>query len=187
MEVEVTPEVGLDYQVGQAAFPCGVQLVSAAAEFRRYPGQVQATVEGLLVREVFGFAAFDDGDAVFVQGQAPAVGVIAQTDVVLLAAGEVLKHRAHGVGLADAQVDLDARVHYHGGLGVALDQYLADGGQGGQGWAGFGRIFRHGDEVEVADGLLPAAQRTGRGDAHQPGAGVKQLGGHCGARLGGDA
>ena len=35
VEVEVTPEVGLDYQVRQAAFPGGVQLVSAAADLIR--------------------------------------------------------------------------------------------------------------------------------------------------------
>ena len=106
---------------------------------------------------------------------------------MLLAAGEILQHCAHGVRLADAQVDLDARIDNHGGLGVALYQDLTNGGQGGQGRSGFGRVLRHCDEVQITDGFLPAAQRTGRGDAHQPSASVEQLGGHRGAGLGGDA
>ena len=102
MQVQVAPEVGHRYQVGQFSGAGSVQLVGAAPQFRRYPGQAQASVEGFLVGEPFRYAGFDHGDAVLVEGKPLPVGVVSQAYVVLLASGKILQHRAYGVGFADA-------------------------------------------------------------------------------------
>ena len=175
VHMQVAAQVGFRYQVGQAAAAGGLQLVGAPPEFGGDPGQAEAGVEGFLVGEMLGHAGFNYGNAVLVERQALPVGVVPQPDVVLLAAGEVLEHCAHPVGLAEAQVNLDAGRYYHRGFGVALRQSFADGGQGGQGRPGFGGIVGDGDEVNVADSFLPPAQGTGRRQADQAGAGGKEL------------
>ena len=161
VQVQIAAEVaGLD-QLGEAAIEGRVQLPHTGAQFRRDPGQAEAGVERLLIGENFHVAGLDVGDAVLVEGQALAVGEIAQADVVLLAAGEILEHGTDGLGFAGAQVDLDSWVDDDAGLAGAIDQHFLHLGQSSQAAAQFLALRRDGDQVHVADGLLPAAQAAG--------------------------
>ena len=177
-----SPRSGGPPPVGAAVLLRRVQLPHPGPQFRGNPRQPQPGVEGGFVGEVFHLPGLDVGDSVFVQGQPHAVGEVAQADVVLLAAGEVLQHRADGIGLAGAEVNLESRLDNHARLARAVDQHFAHLGKTGQAAAQFFGPRSDGHQVNVADGFLPTAQAARRGQQRNIRVAVAQ-GGHD--RLGG--
>ena len=185
MGMEVAAQVAGFHQSGEFALPGGVQFPHPAAQFGGDPRQTEAGVEGGFIGEGFDAAGLGVGDAVFVQRQPHPVGEIAQLDVVLLAAGEVLQHGADGGGFASAEVDLDPGAGVGGGVGKLNDD-AGFAGAAGEGFAGFGEgnqgagqflgLGGDGDQIDVADGFLPAAQTAGGDEQRGVGATVAQGG-----------
>ena len=90
------------------------------------------------------------------------MGEVAQADVVLLTAGEVLEQRAEGAGFADTEVDLHPGLNHHAGLLGAVDQHVFDHRQFHQCVSNCFRIGRGADQVDIADGFFPAPEATSR-------------------------
>ena len=110
-----------------------------------------------------GVAGFLGGaeETVFVEAQAARDGPLAHDDVVLLAAGEV-GEREGILGVAHhAQVGLNAALDYHAGLGVALRADAEDAGLRDEELDDLGGLARGDEEINIADGFLPATQTAG--------------------------
>ena len=94
--------------------------------------------------------------AVLIQPQAALLRATPQEDIVFLAAREVEQRRTEGLFRHDAKVDLESILHADAGLRLTGHQHLRHTRQGAEGLHRTRRIRCHGDEVDVADGLLAA-------------------------------
>ena len=102
---------------------------------------------------------------------------------MLLAARKILEHSAKGADLSQAQVHLDARFQHYAGLFGAVGNYFLHSGQCNQGITHSGLEGFGGDahQVNVPNGLLPAAQAAGRVELLQVGTlGLQGSGGFLG-------
>ena len=95
---------------GSVPFARSSELAAVLAQLRRDPVVPEEAVDVLLAREVLLLAGLDDGDRVLGDGVAASNGVLAQRDVVVLRAGEVLQQVAVALGRHDAQVEARAVV-----------------------------------------------------------------------------
>jgi len=104
---------------------------------------------------------------ILAQRVAAAEGYLAQFDVMLLGAGEVLQDGAEGAVLDDAQVHLDGVLNYDAGLGGAAGQDLLDHGHFGECSHDLLRAAGRGQDVDVAHCLPPPPEAPGNGDMLQ--------------------
>ena len=128
------------------------QIQCAEDVFLRVAGQAERGVAGLLGRAE---------EAVFVEAQAARDGPLAHDDVVLLAAGEVGEREGILRVAHHAQVGLDAALDNHAGLGVALRADAEHAGLRDEELDDLGGLARGDEEINVANGFLPAAQTAG--------------------------
>ena len=158
------PAGGRD-QVRQRAGQRGLDLAIALSNLGRDPGQAEPLVDIGLLRVEQQLAGLDDLEALLRQRPTAVQGHAAQRDVVILAAGEVDEVRAPRLGRAHHQVDARAVGHQDARLVGACGHDLVDLPQlverGDHGrW-----VVDCGEQVEVADGRPPSAERAGHFDA----------------------
>ncbi len=167
VRVQVAAQVGALDQDGQRAVASGHQLARVLPQLGWDVGVAEVGVELLLVggRELL--AGLGVRDRVLRDREAPAHRVLAQRDVVVLRAGEVLQQVPVRLGRDDAQVEPEPLVRDHGRLRVALRDDRGDVVPGGEVLDQRGRIRRGRDHVEVAEGLAAAARRARLGDLHR--------------------
>ncbi len=144
-------------ELREAAFARGLELAHVLAQLGRDPRVAEALVHALfgLVRE--DLAGLGVLDAVLGDRELAADGLLAQRDVVLLRAGEVVEQVAVRLGWDDAEVEAEAVARDDGRLRVALGDDLVDPGQLREVVDERLGVARRGDDVEVADLLLEAA------------------------------
>ena len=155
---------------GSLCFCGGLDLAAVLAQLGRDAVELELAVDFVLGRA---------GDAlVVVQRNSPySLSVnpilqraLAQRDVVVLGAGEVLHGRAVGFRRQGAHVHLHAAAQLEADLVVALGQHFDDAGKAQDLFDQSGALLvvhaaRSGDQhVEIADRLASATQRTGRRD-----------------------
>ena len=150
----------------QLALSGGADLVRALAQLGRDGRVAEERVQLVLARVRHDLPALDLRDPVLRDRQPAPLGVLAQRDVVVLRAREVLEHVSVALGRHHAKIEAQAVVADDRRLRVSarhdLRHPVAVAERGDQGR----RIDRRRDEVEVADGLAatPDAARLRHGD-----------------------
>ncbi len=165
MHVQIAANIADLHQMRQAALGGGVDLALILAQFRRDPRQPQPLVDFLFrfARE-FAFIRRPE-KTVLVELEAHADGAIAQGDVVILAASEVLQGGAEAVARKRAQVDLQVfRPDFRAGFVFAFAQHLGDARIGDESFQRGRHSGPCGEDVHIADGFLAAAQTARNGD-----------------------
>ena len=142
----------------------GLDLARVLAQLGRDPRQADRGVDLLLGRPGHAPGARLAEHAVLVELEPAPDGHLADADVVLLGAGEVDEGGAEARRLDDAQVDLDPLPVPDRRLGLAALEHVGDLGQARERAHDLGRSRRRDQEVDVAHGLLPAAERAGERD-----------------------
>ena len=167
--VQVAAQVAALDEDRQLTAARGGQLAAVLAQLGRDVGVAEVGVELLLVggRELL--AGLGVRDRVLRDREAAANRVLAQRDVVVLRAGEVLQQVAVRLRRDDAQVEPEPVVRDHGRLRVALRDDAGDVVARGEVLDQRGGIGRGRDHVEVAEGLAAAARRARLGDLHRGG------------------
>ena len=94
------------------------------AQLRRDEGVAEERVELLLVAEGLHLARLDHGDAVLGDREPAPLRLLAQRDVVLLRAGEVLEQVAVALRRDDAEIEPEPLLGDHRRLGVAVGDDL---------------------------------------------------------------
>ena len=106
-------------------------------------------------------------EAPFAQAQAPVQGALAHLDVVVLRAREVVERERELLGRDDPEVGLESALEADARLGPAARRHLADAGHAREPGDDGLDVAGRDDEVQVPDGLEPAAKAAGRlGAAH---------------------
>ena len=169
VHVQIAADVAADDELGQRVFGGGFELAAVLAQLGRDVVEVERVVDRL-----FGFGGddlvvFEAEESVLAEGEAALDGALAQGDVVMLGAGEVLQRGAVAGAGEQADVDLQVVAQGEADLVLAAREELVDEGEGGDVLDGrgddVGLAGGAGDEqVEVADGLAAAAQGAGGGD-----------------------
>ena len=113
----------------QLALARGLELAHVLAQLGRDPRVAEPLVEPLLGAVGVHLAGLDLLDAVLGDRELAAHGFLAQGDVVLLRAREVLEEVAVGLGRHDAQVEAQALVGDDRRLRLALGDDLVDPGE----------------------------------------------------------
>ena len=103
--------------------------------------------------------------AVLVQPQRAGLSEVPQFDVVFLGPGEVHAGGTNCLGVNDSQVDLDAVLESNRSLCVARGEYLGDTGRLRERLDQRRRVVTGRQQIDVADGLTPTAERPGILDA----------------------
>ena len=121
MAVQVAAQLLDGDELGQAgtALGGGLELASVLTQLGRYVGEAEALVDLGLVRAPMGLARRVVEQAVLGDVQAAPHGHVAQGDVVLLGASEVLQQIAELVGGDDLEIDREAGVGHRTGAGLA--------------------------------------------------------------------
>ena len=123
-------------------------------------GVAEERVHLVLLRHPVDDAALDVGHAPLRDRQAARDGLLAHRDVVGLRAGEVLQQVPVRRRRHDTEVDRDTVVRDDRGLRIAARRHLRDGRQAGERLEQHRRVVAGGDQVDVADRLAPAPQRS---------------------------
>src|SRR5271154_3970206 len=114
VHVEVATDVGEFHQVGQAPLGGGFDLAGVFAELGRDPGKAQLFVDLFFGRAGYAFVIVHVGndarERVFAESESHFQGALAEGDVVVLAAGEVLESGAVAFGGEGAEVHLQSLV-----------------------------------------------------------------------------
>ena len=106
--VHLAPQVAELDEHRQAPVPRRLELAAVLAQLRRDEAVAEEGVERLLVAERVHLARLDDGDAVLGDREPVPLRLLAQRDVVLLRAGEVLEQVAVALRRDDAEVEAEA-------------------------------------------------------------------------------
>ncbi len=163
VHVQVVADVVERYQRRQLAGQGGLDLAAVFAQAGGNEGQAQPGVDLLFGGAENLVAAVERGEGVLVEAQPLLQGHLAQLDVVVFAAGEVVEQRAPARGGQHAQVDAQPVEQHDVGLGRAAPGNGFDVLQGGEAIHHFpGRLGGH-QQVDVADGLAHPAQRAADG------------------------
>ena len=149
---------------GSAAVARGPELAAVLAQLGRDERVAEEAVELVLGREAVHLARLDHGDAVLRDGQPAALRVLAQRDVVVLRAREVLEQAAVVLGRHDAQVEPEPLLRHDGRLRVAVGGDLEHPRQLDEVREQRGRVGRGRDHVEVAEGLASPPHAAGGRD-----------------------
>ena len=96
-----------------------LDLAPALAQLRLDVREAEQLVDARLLREAMDLLALDLGDAVLADRVAALERPLAELDVVLGGAREVLKQVAEGLLRADPKIDLETGVGEHAGGGIA--------------------------------------------------------------------
>ena len=146
----------------------GFEFAAVLAQFGWDVVEVECVVDGF-----FGVGGDDDvvfeaEQGVLGQGEAALDGALAEGDVVMLGAGEVLQGGAVACAGQQADVDLEVVAEGEGDLVLAAGEELVDEGEGGDVLDGGGDDVglaggAGGEQVEIADGLAAAAEASRRG------------------------
>src|SRR5215218_2863498 len=157
VNVQVPTDIFDGDEVGQSASVCGFDLAGVLPQLRRYVGEAEPRVEILLRGHGFVVAGPRLGQAVLGDVDTHLDGPLAQRDVVGLAAGEVVQERAVGLGFDYPQIYLGPAAKDKDLLRAVGQDFLGErrlcevvGERVG--------VLARGDDVDVADGLLHAAQ-----------------------------
>ena len=144
------------------------RAASSSPPFSRSSGRDEAVaeegVQRLLVAERVHLARLDDGDAVLGDREPAPLSLLAQRDVVLLRAGEVLQQVAVALRRHDAEVEPEALLADHGRLRVAVGDDLEHPGQPDEVRGQRGGVGRGRDHVEIAERLATPARAARLGD-----------------------
>ena len=146
---------------GQLALSRGVELAGVLPQLRRHELVAEEPVELLLGGERLHLAGLGDRDAVLRDRETAADRLLAERDVVLLRAGEVLQQVAEALRRHDAQVEPEPLLRHDRRLRVAVRDDLEHARQGREERRQRGRVGRRGDHVEVSEALAPAAHAAG--------------------------
>ena len=169
MQVQVALHVALDHELRQLAFVRGLELARVLAQLRRDPLVAEPLVDPLLARVLQLLARLDDGDRVLADREPLLHGALAQRDVVVLRAGEVLQQVAVRLRWHDAQVEPQALVRQHRCLRRALCHHLDHPLQLREVVDQRLRIVGSRDDVEISERLLAPSGAAGLGDLHRSG------------------
>ena len=162
--VELADEVARLDERRQAAVARGLELAAVLAQLGRDEGVAEEAVELLLGAEAVHLARLDHGDAVLGDGQSATLRVLAQRDVVVLRAGEVLEQAAVVLGRHDAKVEPEALLRHDGRLRVAVRRDLEHPRQLDEVREQRRRVGCGRDHVEIAERLAPAPHAPGGRD-----------------------
>ena len=124
--VQVAAQVGALDELRQLALARRVELAAVLAQLGRDVRVAEVRVELLLVGSRELLARLGGRDGVLGDGEAAAHGVLAQRDVVVLRAGEVLEQVAVRLRRDDAKVEPEALVRDHRRLRVPLRDDVGD-------------------------------------------------------------
>src|ERR1700753_2641359 len=147
----------------------GFNLAGVFAQLGRDVVEVKGVVDvGFRCRGDDG-VVFDAEESVLVEREAAFDGALAKSDVVHLAAGEVLQGGSVAAAGKEADVDLKIVAQGEADFVLSLRYQLIDEGKSGDVFDGCADDVRlaggAGDEeVEVADGFAASAERAGGGD-----------------------
>ena len=170
VHVHVALQIGLRDQLGQGMLLRQVDLAEVLAHLRRNVVELQLGVDFFFGLAGDRLLAFERGQAVFVQRVSHLQRALAQGHVVRLRSGEVLHGRAERFRRQQAHVDLHAAAQVEADLVVAAGddvhqrRILRDVGDGLLASFFGGAGFSGDENVEIADGLAAAAQRSGGRD-----------------------
>ena len=142
---------------GSSPLRAGVELAEVLAELGRDVLVAEELVELGLVARREDLARLDGLDAVLGDREPLLHGGFAQRDVVVLRAGEVLEQVPERLGRDHAQVEAQAVVRDDRRLRVSVRGDLRDPLERDEVVDQRARVLRRGDHVEVAEGLLAAA------------------------------
>ena len=191
MHVDIALDVALLNERGQFVGGGQLDLAAVLAHLRRNAVEAQLGVD-----LVFGLAghplvALERRQAVLVQRESHAQRALAQRDVVVLAAGEILHGSAEGFRRQQADIYLHAVAQLDADFVLALRQRLQDAGEGEDArderlaLLAVGGSLAGDQDVEVADGLAAAAQRAGGRDLFHSGRALEVLDEFLRDRVGG--
>ena len=152
----------------------GFDLTAVLAQLGRNVVEVQRVINVGFGRGSHDLVVLKTEQGILTQAEAALDGALAQADVVVLRAGEVLQCGAVAGARQQAHVDLEIVAQGEADLVLALGQQLVNEGQSGHMLHGgsdhIGLAGRAGDEqIEVAYRLLAAAQGTRGRDGLDPG------------------
>ena len=128
--VELAHEIPELHELREAAVARGAELARVLAQLRRDRLVAQEAVQAVLVGEPVDLARLDHGDAVLGDGEAASLCLLAERDVVVLRAREVLEQAAVVLRRHDAQVDAESLLRDDRRLRVAARGDLEHPGQG---------------------------------------------------------
>ena len=162
--VHLAAEVAELDELRQLALARDAELDAALAELRR-----DVRIAEVLVELLFGGMGHDlvgllDRHAVLRDGETVPLRLLAQGNVVVLRAREVLEHVAVALVRHDAQVEAEPLMTDDGRLRVAARDDLRDPVALAEGGDERGRVLRRRDDVEVTNRLAAAAHAAGLGD-----------------------
>ena len=161
MRVQVAAQVAQLDELRQLAVPRRLELAAVLAQLRRDEVVAEEAVQLLLGARGERLAGLGVLHAVLGDGELAPHGGLAQRDVVVLRAGEVLEQVAVALGRHDAQVEAVAVVRDDRRLRRPLRRDVHDPAQLREVVDQRGRVVRRRDDVEVAHGL-PVAARAAR-------------------------
>ena len=126
VQVQVAAQVAGSTSSGRLVGARELELAVVLAQLGRDRLVAEVAVDLVLVAGAEDLAALDVLDAPLRDAHAAPLGVLAHAHVVALRAREVLQQVAVALGRHDAQVELDAVVREHRGLGGAVAEHLGD-------------------------------------------------------------
>ena len=170
--VHLAAEVAELDEPGSVAPPRRLELAAVLAQLGRDEAVAEEGIERLLVPEGMHLSGLDHRDAVLGDREPVALRLLAQRDVVVLRAGEVLQEVAVALRRHDAEIEPEALLGDHGRLRVAVGDDLehprqADEVRRQRRGVGGGR-----DHVEVAERLAAPARAARLGDVDRGGVGA---------------
>ena len=159
--VHLAAEVAELDELRQVAAPGRLELAAVLAQLRRDVAVAEERVQRLLVAEGMNLSGLDHRDAVLGDREAVALRLLAQGDVVVLRAREVLQQVAVALRRHDPEIEPEPLLADHGRLGVAVRDHLEHPRQADEVRRQRGRVRCGRDHVEVAE-RLPAPPRAAR-------------------------
>ena len=149
----------------QAALTRRLELARVLAQLRRDEVVAEMAVDLFLRLGGEHCPSLDSRDAVLGDREATANGILAQRDVVILRAAEVLQQVAIALRRHDPQIETQSVAGDHGRLRIAVRDDLGNERQLHECSSERGGVCRRGDQVEVAKGLASATDAARFGDA----------------------
>ena len=155
---------------GSLCFCGGFDLAAIFAQLRRDAVELELAVDLVLGRAGDALVVVEAKQPVLAEREAHLQRALAQRDVVVLGAGEVLHGRAVGFRRQGAHIHLHSAAQFEADFVVALGQHFDDAGKAQDFFDQLRALLvvnaaRPGDQhVEIADRLPSTAQRTGGRD-----------------------
>ncbi len=167
--VQIAAQLAVAHELRELTAARGLQLAEVLAQLRRDRLVAEREVELVLVGDPRDLAGLHGGDAVLGDRETAAHGVLAQRDVVLLRAREVLEQVAVALRRHDAQVEAEPLVGDDRRLRLPSGHDLGHPRERREVSDKRRRVGRGGDQVEVAKRLLATADAARLGDLQRSG------------------